>query len=63
MADSGRIVSERWIQECSSQRRLLDWRKFKLGDYPYPDSEEEYNVDEDLDYALNTSYKKQLPPR
>lgn len=56
MADHGRIVSERWIQECSNQRRLLDWRKFKLGDYHYPDSEEECEIDGDLDYALRTSY-------
>lgn len=58
MADNGRIVSELWIQECSNQRRLLDWRKFKLGDYPYPDSEEECDVDDDLDYTLETSYTK-----
>jgi len=55
MAKNGRITREHWIQECSKRRQLLDWRNFKLGDYPYPDSEEEVDVD-DLDYALETSY-------
>lgn len=55
MAENGRIVREHWIQECDSKRQLIDWRNYKLGKYPYPDSEEEFDVD-DLDYALERSY-------
>lgn len=56
MAENGRIVREHWIQMCSDRKQLLDWREWKLGKDPYPDSEEEVEVD-DLDYALNASSK------
>lgn len=56
MAENGRVVREHWIVECSKQRRLLDWRNYKLGQYNFPDSEEEVDADDDLDYVLEKSY-------
>lgn len=49
MAVKGRVVREHWIQECSKQRQLLDWRDYKLGKYSYPDSEEEVPAGDDDD--------------
>lgn len=50
-----RIVREHWVAECSKQSQLLDWRPYKLGDYELPDSEEEVDTAEDLDFALARS--------
>lgn len=45
MAEDGRVVREHWIRACHRYKKLLDWRAFKLGKYPYPDSEEEVEVE------------------
>lgn len=34
------------------QKQLLDWRYYKLGEYPYPDSEEEVGDDKVPEVAV-----------
>lgn len=50
---NGRVVREHWLQDCSDKGLLLDWRSYKLGKYPYSDSEEDLFVDE-LDQVTET---------
>lgn len=61
MAAKGRVVREHWIQECSREKKLLDWRNYKLGKYSYPDSEEEVPADDNDDDNINED-SEQLNP-
>lgn len=53
---NGKIVKDRWIVECSRQKMFVDWRDFQLTSHNCPESEEDADVDDDMDFALQQGY-------
>ncbi|XP_064651039.1 DNA repair protein XRCC1-like [Lineus longissimus] len=49
----GKIVSRHWITDSHEKKKLMPWRKYKIGDYDSPSSSstEDDEADEDMDWA------------
>ncbi|XP_054168799.1 DNA repair protein XRCC1-like [Oppia nitens] len=57
---SGRIVTEKWIEDCYNQKRLVYWRNYILGKYNGPESDESEPEAEDEPPITNQKQRKRI---